>query len=442
MGTGKTASTLSALLALRDACGEDWPVLVVAPLRVAQSVWPDELAKWEQFRGLEASVMCGTPAQRAAAFARRAFIHTINHENLPWLREHAEANGGWPFRTVVADEASRLQSFRIRQGGKQAAALGKVAHVHVERWINLTGTPAANGLEPLWGQQWFVDRGAALGRTFSAFEARWFAWRVQDPKRPYSKIKTLLPGAQAQVEGELQGSTITVRAADHLGLPPLVRNVIKVDLPPAARRAYRELKRDMCTALEGGSEVRAISAADVSVKCLQAANGALYTGDAAAAARDWAPLHDAKLDAVRSVVEEAAGAPVLVAYHFKSDLERLRKAFPSGRHLDKNPQTITDWNAGRIPVMFAHPASAGHGLNLQHGGNTLVFFGLWWNLEAHEQIIERIGPTRQAQSGYNRAVFVHYIVARSTVDEQVMERLETKADIQTLLLQAMQRNQE
>ncbi|MFM2005455.1 MAG: hypothetical protein RLZZ09_1110, partial [Pseudomonadota bacterium] len=181
-----------------------------------------------------------------------------------------------------------------------------------------------------------------------------------------------------------------------------------------------------------GEEIEAVSAAAKSIKCLQLANGALYTDDGS-----WVEAHTEKIEALRSIVEEAAGAPVLVAYHFKSDLARLKHAFPQARHLDANPQTIRDWNAGKIPMLLAHPASAGHGLSLQDGGNILVFFGLWWDLEQHLQIIERIGPTRQAQSGHDRPVFIHYLVAERTVDELVLARLTTKKTIQEILLEAM-----
>ena len=192
----------------------------------------------------------------------------------------------------------------------------------------------------------------------------------------------------------------------------------------------------MFTSLDTGHEVEAFNAAAKTQKCLQIANGAMYVGEGAI---EWTELHKAKLEALDSIIEEAAGMPVLVAYHFKSDLARLLKAFPQGRHLDKNPQTIRDWNKGKIPVLFAHPASAGHGLNLQDGGNIIVFFGLNYNLEEHLQIIERIGPTRQLQAGHDRAVFIYRIVAKDTVDELVLERLETKREVQDILMSAMRR---
>jgi SNF2 family DNA or RNA helicase len=431
MGTGKTISSLTALQGLA-LVGDPFPALVLAPLRVATSTWPGEVEKWAHLNKLRIRSAAGATSQRThLVHGHLADVVTINYDNLVWLVEHL--GNLWPFKTVIADESTRLKSFRVKQGGKRAQAIGKVAHKHVKRWVNLTGTPAPNGYTDLWGQQWFIDAGQRLGRSFDAFDNRWFAWKRTDPKDQHAKVKFLQDGAEDEINGLLRDCTITVRAQDFLDLQPLVENVIEVDLPLTAARHYRELQKEMFTVLAGGHEVEAFNAAAKTMKCLQAANGALYTDDQGT----WKELHDAKIEALRSVVEEAAGAPVLVAYHFKSDLARLQHAFPRGRALDADPATISAWNAGLVPILFAHPASAGHGLNLQDGGNIIVFFGLWWDLEQHEQIIERIGPTRQAQSGYNRPVFVHRIVARGTVDQLVLRRLQTKASVQQVLLEAM-----
>lgn len=430
MGTGKTVSTLTALqgLALVD---DPFPALVIAPLRVASSTWPGEVEKWAHLNRLRIRAATGDVSQRThLVHGRMSDIVTINYDKLPWLIDHL--GDLWPFKTVIPDESTRLKGFRVKQGGKRAQALGKVAHKRVRRWINLTGTPAPNGLLDLWGQQWMVDAGQRLGRSFSAFEDRWFRTK-RAPGQQFGGETTALEGAEEEIHALLRDCTITVRAQDFLDLPPLIENVIEVDLPPTAARHYRELQKEMFTVLAGGHEVEAFNAAAKTMKCLQAANGALYTDDQGT----WSELHDAKIEALKSVVEEAAGAPVLVAYHFKSDLARLQRAFPAGRTLDADPKTIGQWNRGELQLLFAHPASAGHGLNLQDGGNIIVFFGLWWNLEEHEQIIERIGPTRQAQSGYNRPVFVHRIVARGTVDQLVLRRLQTKASVQQVLLEAM-----
>lgn len=432
MGTGKTVSTLTAMQGLAMVT-DPFPALILAPLRVASSTWPGEIEKWAHLNRLRLATATGTLSQRThLVHGHMADVVTINYDKLVWLVEHLGPL--WPFKTVIADEATRLKSFRIKQGGKRAQALGRVAHKHVRRWVNLTGTPAPNGLLDLWGQQWFVDAGQRLGRSFSAFQDRWFITK-RPPGQQFGGTVVPMPGAEDEIHRRLADCTLTVRAGDFLDLPPLVENVIEIELPPTARRHYRELEREMFTVLAGGHEIEAVSAAALSMKCLQLANGALYTGEDG----DWKEAHDEKLRALESVVEETAGAPILVAYHFKSDLARLLQRFPFARALDKKPQTIDDWNAGRIPMLLAHPASAGHGLNLQDGGNILVFYGLWWDLEQHEQIVERIGPTRQAQSGYNRPVYVHRIVARGTVDELVLARLQTKASVQSVLLEAMKR---
>lgn len=422
MGGGKTVTTLTALdnLSLID---DVYPMLVLAPLRVARSTWPEEVAKWDHLKHLSVSVITGTAMQRERALAAEADIYTMNYDNLVWLAETVGEE--WPFKTVVADEFTRLKSFRLRQGSKRARALGKVAHTHVKRFIGLTGTPGANGVKDLWGQTWFLDRGARLGKTFSAFEERWFrkGWDGYSIEP--------MPHAQTEIEGLLRDICLTVE-----GLPvdePIV-NRIYVELNGPVRRLYDEMEKDMFAQI-GEYEIDAVNAAARTVKCLQLANGAIYVDDEG----KWEAVHDAKLHALDSVIEEANGTPVLVAYNFKSDLARLRGRYPKARVLDADPQTIKDWNAGKIDLLLAHPASAGHGLNLAEGGNILAFFGLNWNLEEYMQIIERIGPMRQAQAGLDRPVFIHMIMAKDTVDEMVFERLQSKKSVQAVLLEAMKR---
>lgn len=427
MGLGKTVATLTALDIL--SLVEPGPVLVLAPLRVARSTWPDEVKKWDHLKNVRVQPIIGEPRQRRAALARPAEVYTMNFENLPWLVEHFGES--WPFATVVADESTRLKGFRLRQGGKRAQALAKVAHTHVRRFIELTGTPASNGVIDLWGQMWFIDRGQRLGKSFSAFTDRWFR---QIPNGAGFFDHQILPHSQKEIEALLHDVAVAIRPEDHFDLQQPIVTRIEIDLPDAAREAYDEMHKEMVAELNG-HQLEAFSAAAKTMKCLQLANGAIYTDDQGG----WTEAHKAKLEALEEVIEEAAGAPVLVAYHFKSDLARLQKAFPKGRVLDKNPKTISDWNKGRIPILFAHPASAGHGLNLQDGGNILVFFGLNWSLEEHEQIIERIGPVRQAQAGHKRPVFLYHIVARDTVDELVLERLQSKRSVQEILLEAMKR---
>ena len=425
MGTGKTVATLSALEILQMI--EDGPILVVAPLRVATTTWPDEVLKWNHLAKINIVTITGTEKERLEAVKTPAYIYTTNYEQLVWLV--AYWGDKWPYKTVVLDESTKVKSFRLRQGGKRAQALGSIAHTRIKRLIELTGTPASNGLKDLWGQQWFVDAGARLGRTYSAFTQRWFT-------TDYSGFGLIpVKGAQKEMEDKLRDVCLTIEAKDWFDLKEPIVNDIFVTLPPKARKHYRDMEDKMYTELEG-IELEAFHAAAKTIKCLQFAAGAAYTDEKR---ETWVETHKAKLEALESIVEEAAGMPVLVAYNFKSDLARLKKAFPEGRELDKHPQTIADWNLGKIPVLFAHPASAGHGLNLQDGGNILVFFSPNWNLEEHLQIIERIGPTRQMQAGHDRPVFIHRIIAKDTVDELVLERLKTKRKVQDLLMEAMKR---
>lgn len=431
MGTGKTASTLFALDTLKRLGDECFPALILAPLRVAQSTWPDEVEKWKSDLLLSIVPIVGSQSARRAALRKPADIYTINYENLPWLEK--ELGDAWPFKTVIADESTKLKGFRLGGGGGlRARALSRVAFKYVKRFAGLSGTPAPNGLEDLWGQFFFVDRGERLGRSFGAFHDRWF-----HPKRvgadPHAVQWEPFEHSQKQIQDAVRDVTVSLDAADYFDIEKPIENVIYVDLPAQARAMYDTLNRDMIAELQSGAEITAVNAASLTTKCLQCASGAIYTDDAGS----WEKVHDEKIEALKSVVEEAAGMPVLVSYHFKSDLERLLRAFPHGRHLDKDPRTIRDWNTGKIPVLFAHPASAGHGLNLQDGGNILVFFSHWWDLEQFQQICERIGPTRQVQAGHPRPVFIHYIIARDTVDELVMMRRKRKATIQEILLESV-----
>ncbi|MDD9338550.1 MAG: DEAD/DEAH box helicase [Providencia heimbachae] len=431
MGMGKTLASLTALEDLFMAGSETQPALVLAPLRVASSTWPDEAVKWNHLRNIDVQPIIGNAKERMAAIKNtNASVFTINYDNLVWLVEICGEH--WPFGTIIADESTRLKSFRLRKGGKRAAALAKVAHKHVHRWVNLTGTPSPNGLIDLWGQAWFVDQGQRLGRTYSAFTSRWFN-SIQVPGQQWSKLEAW-PFAQEQMQQALRDITISLDAADWFDIEDPIHNIIKLELPDKARKQYQEMEKEMFLELEHDG-IEALNAAAKTVKCLQIASGAIYTDDS----KNWVELHDTKIQALESIISESGGMPILVAYHWKHDLERLLKAFPKGKNLDADPQTLRDWNAGKIPILFAHPARAGHGLNLQDGGNILVFFSHWWDLEQYQQIIERIGPTRQIQAGYNRPVFIHHLIAAGTMDEVVMERRNSKREIQDLLLEAMKR---
>lgn len=429
MGMGKSVSTLAALEHLYGIGAEEKPTLIVAPLRVARSTWPDEAEKWGYPRVVP---IVGSAAQRAMLLRENARYFSINYENLPWLVDWFKSNPRpWPFGIVVADESTKLKSYRTRQGGSRAKALAEVAHTKVHRFIELTGTPAPNGLNDLWGQLWFIDKGERLGRSFSSFSNRWF--QHIPAGNGFTRIKPM-DHAQGEIQAKLRDICITVEAKDWFDIAEPIKAKRYIELPYKVRQQYKKMEEEMFTQI-AEHDIEAFNAAARTIKCQQLANGAAYTDDKGS----WTEVHDEKIQALDEIVEEASGMPVLVSYTFKSDLERLKKAFPKGKHLDKDPQTIKDWNAGKIPVLFAHPASAGHGLSLQDGGNILVYFGIDWNLENHMQILERVGPTRQKQAGYDRPVFVYYILASATVDDMIMERLESKRDVQDILLAALKR---
>lgn len=433
MGLGKTASTLEAIRQIK-AVRPSLTVLIIAPLRVAQSTWPDEVRKWDSFKNLRVSVICGSAKARRDALLADADIYTINYENIPWLVE--ELKGDWFFDLIVADESTRLKGLRARQGTQRAKALAKVAFKS-EGFVELTGTPAPNGLLDLWGQMWFLDKGARLGKSFSAFQkeffypisrgggaTRWVEWKLQE-------------GSDRRIKRRIEDVSITVNPEDYFDVAKNIFNDIVVELPREVMRQYRKFARELYLELEGGEEITAANAAVKTGRLLQMASGAVYVEDGEGSDA-YTVVHKAKIEALASVIEEANGAPVLCAYSYRHEVDRILKAFPYARVLDQSPQTIRDWNAGKIPLLLAHPASCGHGLNLQDGGNILVFFSCTWSLELHDQIVERIGAVRQAQAGHDRPTFVHYLIAKGTLDEAVKERLATKRDVLDVLLDRKQ----
>lgn len=428
MGGGKTVCTLTALDQL-DLVEDVWPALALAPLRVAKTVWAPELEKWRHLRHLRSSVITGTPAQRDAALNVDAQLFTINYDNIVWLAD--TLGDDWPFKTVISDEFTRLKGFRVQQGAKRGQALKPYAFNQIQRFIGLTGTPSPNGLKDLWGQTWFLDKGERLGKSFSAFESRWF----QRGRDGYSLEP--MEHAEREIHERVRDIYITVRGLD---VEEPIFNQVWIDLPEKVRKIYRDMEKKKFAEIKSKG-VNAANAAVKTSKLLQIANGAVYTGDSDIPEEkgQWESLHDEKIDALKSIVEEANGMPVLVAYYFRHDLQKLKKAFPQARVLDDKQSTVDDWNKGKIPIMLAHPASAGHGLNLQWGGNILAFFGLDWNLELFLQIIERIGPLRQKQAGFDRSVFVHLIMARNTMDLAAYDRLVGKKSVQDALLDYMDR---
>lgn len=423
MGSGKSLATLHGLADADDLVGDVFPMLIVAPKRVATVTWPEEVAKWTT---LSCSVIAqDTPARRRKAALNIADVNTINYEMIPWLVEFF--GDKWPYKTVVCDESSKLKGFRLRAGGKRAAALAKVAHKSV-RYVGLTGTPTPQGVEDLWGQMWFVDGGDALGRTFGGFQSRWFAPIRLSKTNQHAMKWVPLPGAAKEITDRIKPKAITIDMSKYVKIDAPVLSIREFDLPPDARKIYDEFEHDMVADVRG-KDISAVNGAIVSLKCLQVCNGAVYDDD-----KRWQAVHDEKLEILDEIIEEAAGMPVLVAYQFHPERDRILQRFPQARVLDAKPKTQLEWNEGKIPLMLAHPASCGHGLNLQWGGNILVYFSNWWNLEERMQILERIGPLRQMQAGLNRPVFVYVIAARNTIEQVVIARTDDKRSVQDAVL--------
>ena len=435
-GVGKSVLTLTYLDALHRVWGESNPTLVLAPLRVARDTWATEARKWEHLAGLEVVPIVGDVDQRKAALRRPAPIYTTNYEQLPWLID--TLGDKWPFSTVIADEAVRLKGFRVQQGTERAQALGKVAHTKVKRFIELTGTPASNGLKDLWGQMWFLDAGQRLGRSYSAFEQRWFAYRkIKDALSHKPSIQAIiLPNAHDEIHARIADLCLTLDPKDWFDLAEPIVNIIEVDLPASARRQYRELEKELFVQI-GNSEVEVFNAAALSNKCLQMANGAAYLDPERYGAGTWIEVHREKLDALQELIDETGDDPLLVTYEFKSDRERLLREWPDALDLARADH-LAQAQAGKGKLWIGHPASIGEGIDgLQNHCNTIVFLGQTWRLDLHDQVIERVGPMRQLQAGTNKNVFVHYIIARNTVDEVVLARRGSKRSVQDLLMEYM-----
>lgn len=448
-GTGKTTSGLY-VFDLMWMFGEAKHVLVITTKNIATMVWPRQIRQWENFDHFTCAVAVGTPDQRKRAIAQRAHVTTINVDNLPWLIE--TVGDDWYWDMVIADESTKLKSLRIalikhhtsgkefyRVGGgsKRAGDLARIAHKKVNHWINMTGTPSPNGLIDLWGQAWFLDAGQRLGRSFTAFQERWFKHIKIDT---YQTILEPHAHSEAEIKALLDDITITIEAKDYLDLPPTVINRIKVTLPNLAYVKYREMEKEFFTEIQN-NEIEAFNAGSKSMKLRQLANGAAYIQpDDGSDATEWVHVHDAKLDALADIIEEAAGEPVLVGYYFKSDLARLKKAFPKGVWFDGKPATLDRFIAGDIPLMFIHPKSAAHGIDgMQEVCRNVVFFSPIWELEEYQQLIERVGATRQVQSGFYRTVYVHLLIGENTIDEEIVDRIESKASVQDAIKQAMKK---
>lgn len=425
MGLGKTASTLSALEILKLCGSKLFPALVVAPLRVARSTWTNEVDKWTDFEGLRVQPILGPQLHRAHALRASADVYTVNFDNVQWLIDAVGGPDKWPFRATVIDEATRLKGLRLRGGTKRSKMLYEATKPErCGRFIELTGTPAPNGLKDLWGQVQFLDYGQRLGESYTDFISRWFK------SNTYTHEVTPQGHAMEQISAAVRDICLTVRAQDYFDLRAPIRVPVYCELPSAARATYRQLEKEMYTTLDATVEVDVVNAAALSSKCLQLASGAVIGQDNGK--RKSAGVHDAKLDALESIVEEANGAPLLVGYWWKHDLERICARFPFARPI-RTKKDEDDWNAGRIMLAPAHYQSLGHGLNLQDGGHRFVHYSRWWDAELDEQLRARIGPVRQMQSGYDRPVYEYEIVCRDTIDEDVSYTHEAKLEVQDVL---------
>tara|TARA_R100001143_G_C3360997_1_gene135676 strand:- start:10565 stop:11860 length:1296 start_codon:yes stop_codon:yes gene_type:complete len=417
---GKSSTALDAFDLLMLLGSNYFPLLVLAPKRVARDVWSNETAKWDHLQDYKVSPIIGTPKEREAAARKKADIYTINYENIPWLVEFFGRK--WPFRFVIADESTRLKGFRLKHGGKRAAALSRVAKA-TGRWLNLTGTPLPNGPIDLWGQNWFLDYGHRLGRTFTDFKNRWFdEWEYQVTPRP---------GAEQEIMSLVSDITLSLRAKDWFSdLEDPVPMPVYLDMPPRARSIYEDMEQEMFANLDDELAIETHAPAQRNMKCCQIANGAVYTHDPdAGEPPTWQEIHDVKIKAVKDISDETNNTPLMIVYHFQHDRDRLLKAFPEAR-LFESEQDRQDWNAGKIQKMLVHPDSAGHGLDFQDGGYIAVFFSQTWNLESRQQVIERIGPVRQLQAGHPRPVLSYELLMRDTTDEIMYERVESKASVQ------------
>lgn len=443
MGSGKTPASISAIDMLMK-WGETKRTLVIAPKLVAESTWIEEIEKFrESFGHLSIAAAVGTPAQRKKAVMSKPDILCINYESVEWLIEGYGRH--WPFDTVFADESGRLKGLRIGmkvstkgkefiqgQGSTRAKALSRIAHQYVRRWYNLNGSPAPNGLVDTWGGQWFIDKGERLGHSFGAFEEKYF--RSAKNSDGYT-IYEPLAFAQKAIEKLLAECSITIDPRPYLNVKDTFEHNIMIDLPPAARRAYDTMEKDLFADLAAGIEIEAFNSGSKSNKCLQLANGAVYYDTETKA---WTETHDQKIEALKSVVSEANGEPILVRYCFVPDRERILKAFP--RFKPMTPETRAQFKRGELPGLVVHAASAGHGISLHEHCRVLCDYSSHFNLGEDEQIIERIGATRQAQGGFKRDVYRYRLIARDTIEEHsVLPRLKYKMSVQESLLNAMRR---
>jgi len=420
-GLGKTSVALTAINDMLHDSFDVRKVLVVAPIRVCTNSWPDEIRKWNHLSGLRFSVAVGTRRERLAALKADAEVYIINRENLPWLVEQS----GLPFDydMCVLDELSSFKNWQ----SKRFRAFMKV-RPRLKRVVGMTGTPSSNGLMDLFAEYRCLDMGERLGRFIGRFRESYFTPDRRNGNIIYSYKP--LPGAEEEIYRKIGDITISMKSTDFLDMPSLVTSEYAVTLDDEERKVYDSMKKDLILQLPGG-EVTAANAASLSGKLSQMANGAVYLDDGV-----YTAIHDRKLDALEDIIEAANGSPVLVAYWYRHDIERiserLRKLHIPAARLDK-PEDIRKWNNGEYPVMLIHPASAGHGLNLQNGGSTIVWFSIPWSLELYTQTVDRL--FRQGQK--SETVSVIHITAKDTIDGRIVKALKDKDDTQGALIDAV-----
>jgi SNF2 family DNA or RNA helicase len=414
MGLGKTVSTLTAISDLLDGCAVR-RVLIVAPLRVANSVWRQESAKWLHLAHLRVSVCTGSERERMAALMVTADAFVINRENIEWLVLYYGKK--WPFDCVVIDESDSFKNPSSKRFKALKRTLPDTTH-----FILLSGTPSPNGLLDIWSQLYMIDFGERLGRTMGGYKSRFFECDFMGYKF------TPRTGSADKIHGLIADKVLSMSSEDYLELPERIDLVETVQLPAKVLKQYKEFEASLFAELPSGEEVEAVTAAVLANKLLQWCNGAIYTDDL----HNFEELHTAKLDALAEIIESNPDENILIAYNYKSDLARLLTRFPVAVALDKNPNTITRWNDGGIKLLLAHPASAGHGINLQLGGCVAVWFGLTWSLGNYQQFNARL-----RRQGQQRPVRIIHIVVNGCLDQRVMSVLADKGVVQSALLKAL-----
>lgn len=423
MGLGKTVTTLTAIKELLDNCIIS-NALVIAPKKVTQVTWSDEIKNWEHLQGLTISVIDGTAKQRREAMAAKADIYAVSRDNIVWLvLEHGGVK--LPYDMVVIDE---LSSFK-NHASKRFRAMRKVRKF-IPRVVGLTGTPAPNGLIDLFAQMYLIDEGQRLGKTVTAYRDRFFRPGKRNGDIVYTyELKAPQNETEQQISDLISDITISMTAEDYLKMPDKIMLYDYVDLAPKVLAMYRDFEKEQILELINSDEpISAASAAALSNKLQQFANGAIYDAE-----RNVKDLHDEKLDKLEELVEAANGEPVLIAYSYKHDLERIMQKLKAYKPVKlEKPEHIADWNAGKIPVLVTHPASAGHGLNLQKGGHNIVWFGNTWSLELYQQFNARL-----YRQGQGKPVTIHHIVTRGTIDEKIIKSLDGKRETQDGLMESI-----